>query len=130
MKNPQSEHAAPPDEQWASPALAAADGGAAVLSSSCPPPLGSLASPPAGPGSWRICPPHHWNIGQPKKGRISGVCRHCGESGEWSAILDLDAPLRGRRRNKGQVDRQKLMNTAQRQQGRQQRPWKYESPDG
>jgi hypothetical protein len=33
---------------------------------------------------------HHWLLGQPKEGVVSGVCRKCGASRDYPAVLDED----------------------------------------
>lgn len=73
---------------------------------------------------------HHHMLPAPDGPMIPGVCKLCGHKGEWPAQLDIDCPLRKRKRNKAEVQGQKTVNAVRLQERLQQRPWKYESLDG
>lgn len=98
-----SEHAGPPDERIiASPVLAAAEGGPAVLIS---------------------CPPHHRLLDHPYAGKILGTCLKCGDEKWYPAQLAEDGPLRNRNREEAGVNKQKELNEALRHYRETKRPW-------
>ena len=54
-------------------------------------PSAAIATAPA-PIGIGVCQ-HHWMLGQPSSGHVPAVCRKCGVSREYPAVLDdLDPP--------------------------------------
>ena len=89
------------------------------------PTLGLAPSPQvpssSAPGQAAGCV-HWWLMGQPKDGVVPGRCKHCGATREDPARPVEDRPLRDGP-EEGQVERQRELNKALTQYGRQQRPW-------